>query len=149
MRNPLLSFSKQQLLDDVDTFAAEYGLQEEAPLLRKAALVAQAPLLFEEIEGLDDAERAALREEKTHRFRQPKLLYFTVIMNSIAAAIQGWDQTGSNGANLTFGAALGIPDHGPVCEAEGTCERNGWIIGFINSCPYIAIALLYVHRLRD
>lgn len=84
----------------------------------------------------------ALREERSNRFKQPRILYFTIIMNSIAAAIQGWDQTGSNGANLTFAAALGIPDSGPVCEAAGTCEKNGWIVGFINACPYIAIAVL-------
>ena len=36
---------------------------------------------------------------------------------------------------------MGIPDSGPVCEAAGTCEKNSWIIGFINSCPYIAICL--------
>lgn len=99
-------------------------------------------MLFEELEELDESERVALREERTNRFKQPKILYFTIIMNSIAAAIQGWDQTGSNGANLTFGAALGIPDTGEKCTAEGTCEKNSWIIGFINACPYIAIAVL-------
>jgi hypothetical protein len=111
-------------------------------LIRKGALVAQAPLLFEELDELDEAERVALREERTHRFKQPRILYFTIIMNSIAAAIQGWDQTGSNGANLTFGRALGIPDTGPECTAAGTCSRNSWIVGFINACPYIAICLL-------
>lgn len=111
------------------------------PLLVKGALVAQSPALFEELEELDENDRTALREELTHRFKLPRTLYFTIILNSVAAAIQGWDQTGSNGANLTFGQALGIPDSGPVCEAAGTCEKNGWIIGFINACPYIAIAV--------
>jgi MFS family permease len=36
---------------------------------------------------------------------------------------------------------MGIPDTGPVCEAQGTCEKNSWLIGFINACPYIAIWL--------
>lgn len=141
IRNPLVDIPRDQLLADVDAFAKEHGLEAEAPLLRKGALVAQSPLLFEELEELDEADRVALREERTHRFKQPRILYFTIIMNSIAAAIQGWDQTGSNGANLTFAAALGIPDSGPVCEAAGTCEKNGWIVGFINACPYIAIAV--------
>jgi MFS family permease len=52
--------------------------------------------------------------------------------------------TGSNGANLSFPEALGIGDNTPECMAAGTCQSNSWIIGFINSCPYIAICLLYV-----
>jgi len=42
---------------------------------------------------------------------------------------------------LTFGQAFGIADSGPECEAAGTCEQHQWIIGFVNACPYIAIAL--------
>lgn len=56
----------------------------------------------------------------------------------------GWDQTGSNGANLSFPQAFGIADVGAVCEAAGTCERNSWIIGAINSVPYMTIAILSV-----
>jgi MFS family permease len=42
---------------------------------------------------------------------------------------------------LTFGEALGIPDTGPGCTGTpGLCDKNSWIIGFINSCPYICIA---------
>ncbi|KAF2727152.1 hypothetical protein EJ04DRAFT_570632 [Polyplosphaeria fusca] len=89
---------------------------------------------------LDDAEKTALREETTHRWKLPKILYYTIILNSIAAVIQGWYQTGSNGANLTFFKEFGIPDSGPECEAAGTCSNNGWIIGFVNSCPHVAIA---------
>ncbi|KAF2646725.1 hypothetical protein P280DRAFT_512877 [Massarina eburnea CBS 473.64] len=61
-----------------------------------------------------------------------------------AAAIQGWDQTGSNGANLAFANAFDIPDSGPYCEiAEhaSECDKNAWVIGLVNSLPYIAIAV--------
>ena len=51
--------------------------------------MAQSPALFEEIEELDEGDRVALREEVTHRFKLPKILYYTIIINSIAAAIQG------------------------------------------------------------
>ena len=122
-------------------FAVEHDLTSVEPLLIKGALVAQSPALFEEMEDLDENDRTVIREELTHRFKLPRTLYFTIILNSVAAAIQGWDQTGSNGANLTFGQALGIPDSGAECEAAGNCEKNGWIIGFVNACPYIAIAV--------
>ncbi|KAI4914095.1 hypothetical protein J4E90_005816 [Alternaria incomplexa] len=140
IRNPLVDIPREQLLANVHDFATEHQLTDVEPLLVKGALLAQSPALFEDLEELDENDRTAIREEITHRFKLPRTLYFTIILNSVAAAIQGWDQTGSNGANLTFGQALGIPDSGPVCEAAGTCEKNGWIIGFINACPYIAIA---------
>ncbi|OCK79526.1 MFS transporter [Lepidopterella palustris CBS 459.81] len=141
IRNPLVGVPKEQLIDDVDAYADTNHLNDILPLLRKGALVAQSPLGIDDIAELDDADRLALREEQTHRWKHPRILYFTIILNSIAAAIQGWDQTGSNGANLTFFNDFGIPDSGPICEAAGTCDKNSWLIGFINSCPYIAIAL--------
>lgn len=60
--------------------------------------------------------------------------------------------TGSNGANLSFPDAFGIPDTDDTacvtlgtcvpCSQLGTCEKNSWIIGLINSMPYITIAIL-------
>ena len=135
---------KEQLLADVSVFAAEHGLQEIEPLLRKGALVAQSPSQYEHIHELDETERQTLRDEVLHRWRHPRILYFTIILNSIAAAVQGWDQTGSNGANLGFPQYFGIPDT-PTLEngqPNPDASKNSWIIGFINSCPYIAIAFL-------
>lgn len=40
---------------------------------------------------------------------------------------RGWDQTGSNGANLSFPDALGIPESGPHKA------RNEWLIGVVNA----------------
>lgn len=113
-------------------------------MLIKGALVAQSPAAIDDIQELDETERGFLRDEVTHRFKLPRALYVTIFLNSIAAAIQGWDQTGSNGANLTFAQRFGIPDGGAFCEIAAnaaTCERNSWIVGFVNACPYIAIAL--------
>lgn len=78
----------------MDRFAAEHQLTENVELLRKGALVAQSPNDLETIPELDDGDRQVLRDEKTRRWHHPKILYFTIVMNSIAAAIQGWDQTG-------------------------------------------------------
>jgi len=142
IKNPLVGIPKHQLLQDVDLFANENNLTDILPLLRKGALVAQNPGGIESIAELNEEERHVLRNEIQHRWRHPRQLYFTIILNSIAAAIQGWDQTGSNGANLSFPVQFGIPDSGPVCTAAGTCEKNSWIVGFINACPYIAIAFL-------
>ena len=53
------------------------------------------------ISELDEADRQVLREEITHKWKHPRILYFTIILNSIAAAIQGWDQTGRCCASIT------------------------------------------------
>ncbi|KAF4780761.1 hypothetical protein HER10_EVM0001927 [Colletotrichum scovillei] len=146
IKNPLKGIPKAQLLEQVTAYHKKHDLPEDIlPLLKKGALVAQNPALFESIEELDEAERDALRQEVTHRWKHPWALYYTIILNSIAAAIQGWDQTGSNGANLSFPTALGIPDTagsscGPVAN-EGDCAKNSWIIGLVNSMPYITICL--------
>lgn len=79
-----------------------------------------------------------------NRWRQPWALYMTIVLNSIAAAIQGWDQTGSNGANLSFPREFGIADSPPYCGDDPNsqlCQKNAWIVGFINATPYITIAL--------
>ncbi len=108
------------------------------PLMRKGALVAQDPPNFENVDGLTDGERDALRNEFLHKWRQPRALYFTVILCSIGAAVQGWDQTGSNGANLSFPEAFGI-GHGET-PGHPNQDRDNWLVGLINAGPYIASA---------
>jgi hypothetical protein len=94
VRNPLVGIPKEELLADVETFATENGLSEYLPMLRKGALVAQNPSGFDTITELEDEERNFLQVEATHRWSHNRTLYLTIILNSIAAAIQGWDQTG-------------------------------------------------------
>lgn len=89
-----MGIPKSQLLSDVDDFATRYDLQDIKPLLIKGALIAQAPSHVDKIVELDDEDRRVIVEEVTHKWRHPKALYFTIFLNSVAAAIQGWDQTG-------------------------------------------------------
>jgi MFS family permease len=126
------------LFRDVEFFASENNLVDLIPIMQKGALVAQNPVALDQIQELDESDREIIRREITHRWSHPKILYFTIILNSIAAAIQGWDQTGSNGANLSFPTEFGISDDPKLCN--GNCDRNSWLIGFVNSCPYICIA---------
>ncbi|EHK19682.1 uncharacterized protein TRIVIDRAFT_77012 [Trichoderma virens Gv29-8] len=145
IRNPLKGIPRETLFANVREFQRSKGLPSDIlPLLEKGALVAQNPAGFESLD-IEEDEKQALREEVTHRWKHPWALYYTIGLSSIAAAIQGWDQTGSNGANLSFPTALGIPDSagsscGPDANA-GDCAKNSWIIGFVNSLPYITICL--------
>lgn len=111
-------------------------------LLQKGALVAQDPSAFEHVAELDEVERDALRDEVLHKWRQPRALYFTVILCSVGAAVQGWDQTGSNGANLSWPEAFGVPDSpGMATPVPGVdYAYNSWIVGIVNAGPYIASA---------
>ncbi|KAI0808764.1 hexose transporter [Xylaria sp. FL0064] len=135
IQNPLLHIPKDRLLQNVEDFVTTYGLSDDVELFKKGALAAQSPQNLDTILELTDHDRALLKDEITHRWRHPKALYLTIMMNSIGAAIQGWDQTGSNGANLSYPEAFGIADTGESCMAAGTCARNSWIIGAINSAP--------------
>ena len=111
-------------------------------LLRKGALVARDPENLTFAPGLDQDDILVLTNEKTNRWNQPWMLYFMVALNSVGAAIQGWDQTGSNGANLSFPQEFGIADTGSTCQLDGTCAQNSWIIGAINAMPYMTIAIV-------
>lgn len=118
----------------VEGFASEKGLTEYTDALKKGALVAQNPDTFENIGGdqkLTKDEVDALKLEVTNKWRVPKILYMTIIVCSIGAAVQGWDQEGSNGANLSFPQALGIDE---------TTTYGIYLVGLINAAPYIGSA---------
>lgn len=89
LANPLEGIPQEQLMDDAEAFAKKYGLGELSDVFRKAALVAQDPLGFETLPHLTDEDRECLRREVTHRWDQPKMLYYLVILCSVAAAVQG------------------------------------------------------------
>ncbi|OAG35752.1 hypothetical protein AYO21_10069 [Fonsecaea monophora] len=131
--NPLAGISKDDLMHQVERFATDKDLLDILPVLKKGAYVAQEAVPLEEIEELDIDELEALQHEVKHRWTHPFALYATVFVCSIGAAVQGWDQTGSNGANLTFPVEFGI--------ASGS-NRDFWLVGLVNAAPYISSAFL-------
>ncbi|KAJ5223575.1 Major facilitator superfamily domain general substrate transporter [Penicillium chermesinum] len=141
IKNPLEGIPYDELMSEVTAYAKEEGLEDIVLLLKKGALVGQDKDSPQASTALTEDDRDILRTEVTSRWKHPKILYFTIILNSIAAAIQGWDQTGSNGANLTFDVAFGIPNNSPACGDSATCNKNQWIVGLINAIPYITIWL--------
>ncbi|KAI8285330.1 hypothetical protein K4K60_001345 [Colletotrichum sp. SAR11_57] len=136
IKNPLLGINRSELLRDVEHFARDKGLDEYLPMLKKGALVAQDPTGYEEIDGteaLEADEIQVLRDEVLHKWRIPKILYLTIITCSIGAAVQGWDQTGSNGANLSFPTVFGIGSNS---------HHDTLLVGLVNSAPYIGSAFI-------
>lgn len=87
--NPLADIPCDVLMREVEDFAREKDIEDLTEMLKKGALVAQDPAHFEQIETLDDAERAALLKESQHKWSHPIALYLTIIVCSIGAAVQG------------------------------------------------------------
>lgn len=116
---------------DVEAFAEYRGLTEHTALLKKGALVAQNPAGAVDIDGeqkLSDTELLVLEREVTHKWRMPPRLFLTIATCSIGAAVQGWDQTGSNGANLWFPNVYGI---------GGKSVHDTFLVGLVNAGPYV------------
>lgn len=136
IKNPLVGIPRRDLLRDVDEFCRIKELQTYRETIRKGALVAQDPTGYEDITGdeaLTEQEVEALRNEVLHKWRITKVLLLTIITCSIGAAVQGWDQTGSNGANLDFPRAFGI--------GSSTTEDK-LLVGIVNAAPYVGTAFV-------
>ncbi|KUI53369.1 putative polyol transporter 6 [Cytospora mali] len=118
--NPLSGLTKSELRTQVAAFCEEFGFQKEEEIFFRGSLAAQNPDCYEDIEELTPEDKTLLRKEVTHKWHLSKHLYFTIALCSLGSAIQGWDNTGANGANLSFPQEFGI-------------ENNQWLIGVINS----------------
>ncbi|KAM0466104.1 hypothetical protein ACHAPV_001057 [Trichoderma viride] len=137
IRNPLKGIPREQLMTDVESFASRHGLTEHTLLLKKGALVAQNPGEAHNIDGdekLTSHELNILEREVTHKWHMPARLFITIATCSIGAAVQGWDQTGSNGATIFWPDVYGIGDQ--------TITRNAILVGLINAAPYIGSAFI-------
>ncbi|KAL1849659.1 hypothetical protein VTK73DRAFT_9832 [Phialemonium thermophilum] len=122
IRNPLLGIEKEQLKANTAAFCAQYGFVDKEDVFFRGALAAQNPTDYEDIPELTADDKHYLRREVTHRWHLPKDLYYSIALCSLGSAIQGWDNTGANGANLSFPQEFGI-------------EHNTWLVGVINSGP--------------
>lgn len=72
---------------------------------------------------------------------------FIVIQVDANVFYRGWDQTGSNGANLSFPIEFGI--NAGTAPTSKEADRDNWIVGLVNSAPYIASAFLCVGLLPN
>ena len=114
-------------------------MPEHADLFGRAALVARDPEEWgENVAELDETEHNALRYERDHKWHGPKMLWFSIGLCAVGAATQGWDQTGSNGANLSFPEEFGLTE----------TALDEWIVGIINAIIFLTAGLMYVGSLH-
>lgn len=107
-------------------------MPEHASLFGRAALVAREPGKFEQVTDLDEGERHALTYERDHKWHGPWMLWYSIALCAVGAATQGWDQTGSNGANLSFPTEFGIDGKG----------KDEWIVGVVNAIIFLTAGLV-------
>lgn len=86
-----------QNYQDAVEWAQSVGMSDRAELFGRAALVARDMDSFESVSELTEDERAALIYERDHKWRNSKMLWYSIALCAVGAATQGWDQTGSNG----------------------------------------------------
>jgi len=90
LANSLASLSHNKLTADGEAFAKSHNLGHLSlsELFRKGALVAQDALAFDSLPLLTDEDKEVLRHEIAHKWDQAKMLYYLVILCSVAAAHQ-------------------------------------------------------------
>lgn len=107
-------------------------MSEYADLFGRAAVVARSPKEFLSAPELYEEELTALAYERDHKWHGPFMLWYSIGLCAVGAATQGWDQTGSNGANLSFPKEFGI-------DGEG---KDEWIVGIVNSIIFLTAGLM-------
>ncbi|EXJ64697.1 hypothetical protein A1O7_01035 [Cladophialophora yegresii CBS 114405] len=94
---------------DVDEDKLSAAFENPLSGIPKEQLLEENPRETEGILELTPEDREVLKREQTHRWHQPKTLYWLVVICSLAAAGQGMDETVNNGAQALYLKQLNIP----------------------------------------
>ncbi|GAA6043380.1 hypothetical protein JCM8097_005294 [Rhodosporidiobolus ruineniae] len=136
--NPLAGISLDRLETMGRAFAREKGLEEYELDFAKGAQAAQDPTRFDHLPLLNDEDKEIIAREVTHKWSQPKTLYVLVVVCSMAAALQGMDESVTNGANLFWAPQFGLDTTAGVPGAD----KNEWLLGLVAGAPYLCCAVL-------
>lgn len=137
--NPLKRRTKGELLKDVEEFCRIHDLNDYLDDFRKGALAAQSPESLQSLEELTAEDKNIIEREHTHRWSHPFMLYWLCCMCSMAAAVQGMDETVNNGAQALYLADLDIA--GPnVTRFSPSMQDN--ITGLVVGAPYLCCAIV-------
>jgi hypothetical protein len=100
--NPLAGLSREKLFENVEEFCKKFNLMEHLETFQKGALISQNPAGALDLVELTEEDKNVIRREHTHKWSQPFALYYMVGMCSLAAAVQGMDETANNGAQALY-----------------------------------------------
>ncbi|KAF2500921.1 hypothetical protein BU16DRAFT_185712 [Lophium mytilinum] len=140
MSVPFFGWDQNKMNLEANEFIKLSGLADYASHIRRGSFLAQDRNAFPKDKPRHDGltltpdERARLELEQSPRridkFKQPFRLWAVVILCSLGAAVQGWDETAVNGAQIQYQYAYGI---------DGA-QNNGYR-GLTNSAPYLCCTL--------
>jgi hypothetical protein len=134
LRNPLAGLTEEEVIADVDAWCVEKGLTEHQDAFRKGALIArmgQRDDGYEYVSQLSSEEKDMLRYEQSHRWSQPFMLYFLVVLCAGSAIVQGMDQTAVNGAQEFYFREFNIG------------KDEVWLRGLLNGAPYVCFIFVF------
>ncbi|KAK4560641.1 hypothetical protein LTR86_005219 [Recurvomyces mirabilis] len=136
--NPLLHLRPDQLDVLIKQFLAQHDLKMHQDVFMKAGKALRDPEAWSSVPGLTSIERHTLQHETATGFwQQPKQLQVTIITLCVAAVVQGWNQTGTNGANLNWPQQFGL--NLPGCDPKGP---DAWIFAIVNAATYLSASLV-------
>ncbi|KAM9902346.1 hypothetical protein OXX79_003992 [Metschnikowia pulcherrima] len=128
--NILSQYTEEQAMQMGRNYALKHNL--DATLFGKAAAVARNPYEFNSMEFLTEEDKVALNTEQTKKWHIPRKLVEVIALGSMAAAVQGMDESVVNGATLFYPTAMGIKD----------IHNADLIEGLINGAPYLCCAIM-------
>ncbi|GAB1312948.1 hypothetical protein MFIFM68171_03158 [Madurella fahalii] len=135
LANPLTGLPPERLAAMGEDYARLAGLtsDEDMRAFRLGAMIAGDQTRYDTIPGLTDREREVLERETTHKWSNPRMLYWVIVICSLCAAVQGMDETVVNGAQIFYKVQFGI---------GSTSQRDTWLVGLVNGAPYLCCAVV-------
>lgn len=126
--NPFEGLTVEQVVQNAVKFANDHDMVDEADYFAKGAAVAYDG----RTSHLTPEEAAIIEMETTHKWKQPKALYYMSIMGAMCAVVQGMDETVINGAQLYFFPEFGMDKH----------SNSKWLEGIVVGAPYLCSCVL-------
>ncbi|KAK5130898.1 hypothetical protein LTR08_001561 [Meristemomyces frigidus] len=140
--NPLLRLRPDEVERLVHRFVKDHGLVNQQDVFIKAGKILRDPEAWQSVPRLSAEEKVVLQYETRGGFwSQPKGLQVTIITLCVAAIVQGWNQTGTNGANLNWPEQMGLTELTDLKGVDKT-GRDTWIFGIVNAAPYLSASLV-------
>ncbi|EGG06494.1 uncharacterized protein MELLADRAFT_86594 [Melampsora larici-populina 98AG31] len=133
LENPLAGLSIEELEASAVEFCEKNGLLDQVDNFKRGAVLAADPKNLDRISHITDEERQFIDAETTHKWRQPMIMYYIAVISSMAAIVQGMDESVVNGAMLYYDEEFGIASDGS--------NKTALIQGLVNSAPYLCCAV--------
>ncbi|CAH6720721.1 hypothetical protein CLIB1444_04S06414 [[Candida] jaroonii] len=128
--NILSQYSEKQVMQMGRNYASKHDL--DVDLFARAAALARTPEDFNAMPFLTEEEKIGLNKEATKKWHVPWMLFQVIALGSMAAAVQGMDQSVINGATLYYTERLGVTE----------MKNPDLIEGLVNGAPYLAASCI-------